>query len=206
MMKTMANKKYNQEYYRKNKDILTIHNKEYSENNKKSISENKKKYYQENKELIALKRKEYYEKNKDKIRAQRKKYKDNNKDKIARQYANQQRKRLSTPTGKLKHNIRAAIRRSLIESGYTKKYTSETILGCNIVEFKIYLEGLFKPWMNWENKGLYNGNPNYGWDLDHIIPLSTAETEEDVIKLNHYSNIQPLCSHHNRDIKRNTIK
>lgn len=34
---------------------------------------------------------------------------------------------------------------------------------------------------------------NYGkWHLDHIIPLSTAKTEKEVIILNHYTNFQPL--------------
>lgn len=34
---------------------------------------------------------------------------------------------------------------------------------------------------------------NYGdWHLDHILPISLAENEEDVIKLNHYTNFQPL--------------
>ena len=59
--------------------------------------------------------------------------------------------------------------------------------------------------MNWGNKGLYNGKLNYGWDIDHRIPLSLAKTEEDVIRLNHYTNLQPLCSKINRDIKRNSI-
>ena len=59
--------------------------------------------------------------------------------------------------------------------------------------------------MTCENKGLYNGEIKYGWDIDHIIPLSSAETEEDVIKLNHYTNLQPLCSKLNRDIKKNQI-
>ena len=34
--------------------------------------------------------------------------------------------------------------------------------------------------MNWENYGLYNGELNYGWDIDHIIPISSAKTEEEV--------------------------
>ena len=59
--------------------------------------------------------------------------------------------------------------------------------------------------MTWENRGLYNGEFNFGWDLDHIIPISTAKTEEDVIRLNHYTNFQPLCSHVNRNIKKNKI-
>ena len=55
--------------------------------------------------------------------------------------------------------------------------------------------------MSWNNYGLYNGELNYGWDIDHIMPLSSAKTQEDIIKLNHYSNLQPLCSYHNRWVK-----
>ena len=59
--------------------------------------------------------------------------------------------------------------------------------------------------MIWENKGLYNGEFNFGWDIDHIIPLSSAKTEKDIIRLNHYTNLQPLCSKINRDIKKDHI-
>ena len=43
---------------------------------------------------------------------------------------------------------------------------------------------------------------NKTWDIDHITPISSAETEDDVIKLNHFTNFQPLCSYTNRVIKR----
>ena len=46
--------------------------------------------------------------------------------------------------------------------------------------------------MTWENHGKYNGDFNYGWDIDHIIPISSANSEEEIIKLNHYTNLQPL--------------
>lgn len=59
--------------------------------------------------------------------------------------------------------------------------------------------------MNWDNYGLYNGEPKYGWDIDYKIPTSSAITEEDVIKLNHYSNLQPLCSYVNRVVKRDNV-
>jgi hypothetical protein len=42
----------------------------------------------------------------------------------------------------------------------------------------------------------------YGWDIDHINPVSLGDCEESVIALNHYTNLQPLCSKVNRDIKR----
>lgn len=59
--------------------------------------------------------------------------------------------------------------------------------------------------MNWENYGLYNGTEGYGWDIDHIIPTSSGITEDDIIKLNHYLNLRPLCSKINRDIKRDNV-
>ena len=62
--------------------------------------------------------------------------------------------------------------------------------------------------MDWLNYG----NPDDGilelnktWDIDHIIPLSTDKTKEDIIRLNHYTNLQPLCSYTNRFIKRDNI-
>ena len=60
-------------------------------------------------------------------------------------------------------------------------------------------------WMTWENYGKYNGELNYGWDMDHILPISSGKTEEDMIILNHYTNLQPLCSKVNRDIKKDKI-
>jgi len=38
-----------------------------------------------------------------------------------------------------------------------------------------------------------------------IIPVSSAKTEEELLLLNHYTNLQPLCSKINRDIKKSNI-
>ncbi len=105
----------------------------------------------------------------------------------------------------LKKRIRSAISNILKERGFRKNCKTLQILGCDIDYFKFYLESKFETWMTWENRGLYNGNFNYGWDIDHIIPVSSAKTEEELLLLNHYSNLQPLCSKINRDIKKNNI-
>jgi len=201
----MANKKYNHEYYRKNKEKLNENAKNYRELKKDELLSKKKIYYQENKDIIKKKKKQYRENNKEHIKEIRKQYRLKNREKIAKQKKIYQEKLLSTDIGKLKHNIRQAIRRSLISKGYKKKFSSEQVLGCSIEEFKIYLESKFESWMNWDNKGQYNGTPNYGWDVDHITPLSSAKTEEELLKLNHFSNLQPLCSYVNRDIKKNIL-
>jgi hypothetical protein len=93
--------------------------------------------------------------------------------------------------------------KSITRNGYSKRSKTYQILGCTFEEFKIHLEKQFEPWMNWDNYGLYNGELNYGWDIDHVIPHSFGKTEEDIAELNHHGNLQPLCSKINRDIKRN---
>ena len=103
---------------------------------------------------------------------------------------------------RMKKIIRSLIRQSIRNKGFVKSSKTITILGCSIEEFKIYLESKFEVWMSWENYGKYNGELNYGWDIDHKIPASSALTVVDMIKLNHYTNLQPLCSRVNRDIKK----
>ena len=59
--------------------------------------------------------------------------------------------------------------------------------------------------MNWDNYGNPSDGliePNKTWDIDHIIPVSSAKNEQELLELNHYTNLQPLCSYHNRYIKR----
>jgi hypothetical protein len=79
------------------------------------------------------------------------------------------------------------------------------ILGCDYDYFRKYIESKFERWMSWENYGLYNGELNYGWDMDHIIHISSATNLFDIKILYHYSNFQPLCSKINRDIKKNNL-
>lgn len=103
---------------------------------------------------------------------------------------------------RLKRNISTLLRNSIRRNGFSKNSKTKDILDCSFEEFKIHIEKQLEPWMNWNNYGKYNGTLNYGWDIDHIIPLCKAKTEEELIKLNHHTNLRPLCSKINRDIKR----
>jgi hypothetical protein len=118
-------------------------------------------------------------------------------------------KRMEDPLYKLKvsfsRRLNKLLKRVECNKSTNKPYYLDK-LGCSFEEFKIYLESKFEDWMNWGNYGLYNGELNYGWDIDHIIPSSTAKTENDIYHLSHYSNLQPLCSKTNRDIKKDKIK
>lgn len=175
---------------------------------------NRLKLYREtNREHVTEEYKKWVANNKDKIRLIEKRYRDNNKEKISdigRTYRannlaklNDYRKvrRRNEPLYRLKHNIRCLIRQSLSGKGLRKDSLSEQILGCTYEEFKIHLEAQFEPWMNWDNYGLYNGEYGYGWD---IIPMASALTKDEIIRLNYYTNLQPLCSHINRNVKRDS--
>lgn len=115
------------------------------------------------------------------------------------------KKRKEDPLFALNELISSGIKYALNRKGIRKTKRSKDSLGCEIDFFKNYLESKFEPWMNWENRGLYNGEYNYGWDIDHLVPISSAETEEDIYRLSNYLNLQPLCSKINRDIKRDKM-
>lgn len=82
-----------------------------------------------------------------------------------------------------KHLIYASFKRAC-EGAKIKSKKSETILGCSIIDFMDYLKSKFDKGMTLENHG--------EWHIDHIIPISFAKTEEDILKLCHYTNLQPL--------------
>jgi hypothetical protein len=210
---------YNKQYWLENKDKLTYSNREYYDKNKEKILKTNKKYRENvldiNKEKERLKY--YRENNKEKISEQQKIWRENNKQKTlsyAKEYRVNNKNKINNdfkykydnnPLFKLTVNIRNSIRNSFKNNKLTKKNKTQEILGCSFEEFRQHIGTLLEPWMTWENHGLYNGELNYGWDLDHIIPLASAMTENDIIRLNHFTNFQPLCSKINRNIKKDKI-
>lgn len=100
------------------------------------------------------------------------------------------RKRMNTDSlFKMRLSIRNLIYCSMKRQGYTKSSKTYKILGCDFDTFKKHIERQFTKGMTWENHG--------EWHYDHIIPISSAQTEEEVIKLNHYTNFQPLWAEDN---------
>lgn len=180
----ICRKKYNNSPARKKQ------RKEYLQKNKKEKSQYAKTLMQitEVKERYAKVRKENYPKHKIKSNARKRERKKN--DRIFW----------------LKCKLRLDVYRILKENGFKKNLKTEQMIGCTAEEFEKHIITQWKPWMNWDNYGKYNGELNFGWDLDHIIPLSSAKgDEEKLIKLFHYTNYQPLCSYDNRHIKRDLI-
>jgi hypothetical protein len=205
-------KEYNRQYRLKNKDKKKKSNKKYYEKNKemlirKSSEQNKKpirkKWKDDNSEHLSNYNKRYKEDNKEKINEQQKDYRNRNKERINEDRRNRMK---SNPLYRISTNVRNIVKYSIRRMGYTKRSKTYKILGCSFEEFKLHIESQFEPWMSWDNYGKIEvGKFNVGWDMDHIIPISSATNEDDVIKLNHYTNLQPLCSYTNRYLKKDTI-
>ena len=169
--------------------------KEYKEqyylDNKEKILEKSKEYYIENQKYIIDRVKIWGDKNKEKIEQYKKKYVENNRNFINSKMV--QRKK-NDPILKLKMLYRSKTNKIL---GSNRESTFD-LIGCSPSELKSHLEKQFKNGMFWENHGLF------GWHIDHIIPLSSAKTEDELKKLCHYSNLQPLWAIENI-IKRDKI-
>ena len=156
------------------------------------------KYYQNNSEKVKIRVSDYrkknlgklkqskkliYKKNKENILSANKKYRDENREK-RNKYVRE--RKLTDPIFKLKHSMNSRIRVFMKTKNITKKNKTFDIVGCSPEELKEHLENQFTEGMTWENHG------RYGWHIDHIIPLSSATTEDDIIKLCNYKNLQPL--------------
>jgi len=196
-------KKEYDKVFRENNSVKLVNNRKNNYlKNKNKINEHNKLYKIENAEKIKKYQDEYRLINKEEAKIYQKQYREKNK---AKRNLKEKNRKKSDPLYKLTCNLRVMLCDIFKKNGYNKNSKTEEVLGCSFQEFKSYIESKFEIWMKWENHGFYNGELSFGWDIDHIIPLVKAKSEKEIIKLNHYTNLQPLCSHINRDIKKDKI-
>lgn len=148
----------------------------YSRNIEKKRESEKKRYWKNrDKELERIKKK--HEKHKEREIQYRK----DNRHKINEREKNRYN---NDVLYKLKTNMRNRLKLFLKSKKIYKTNTTFELVGGTPEIIKEYIENQFSEGMNWGNHG--------EWHIDHIIPLSSAKTEEEVYKLCHYTNLQPL--------------
>jgi len=92
--------------------------------------------------------------------------------------------REKNPLAKLKNALRNRILIAIKNQGYVKNMKTKKMLGAEWDVVESFISNKFTDGMTWSNHG--------EWHIDHIISLKTAKSEEELIKLNHYTNLQPL--------------
>ena len=153
--------------------------------NKTNILEDKKQYYLSKKNVILEKAKEYHYQNSNKIKKYRKDYYQNNKNKFNNYYKLKYQNNVLYRIGKI---VRRRLHDYITKNNIKIEKTFD-IIGCSPEFLKKHLEIQFIEGMSWENQGK--------WHIDHITPLSSAKTEEEVYRLCHYTNLQPLWAEDN---------
>lgn len=179
--KYIENKEKKKEYHLKNKDRVKERHKEYYIKNKDKIREKRKEYhksfYLKNQDRLKLQTKNYRDSNRSRIKEAQSNYHNNpiNKQKINNRNKNRRKK---DPLFALRSGVSCLIKAALTNSGYSKKSKTAQLLGCSYEDFLAYL----------------GPKPDGDYHLDHICPNSQAQNEEEIIKLQNYTNFRWLSS------------
>lgn len=170
---------YSKKYRKENTDKIRT----YLKNNHDTILEKTKIYKLKNKERFSERNKKYYELNCETINNRHKKYQKDNKNK--RNVHIKTRLQID-PLFKLTKNMRNRVGIFLKLKNITKNNKTFKIIGCSSIELKDHIEKQFTEGMSWKNYG------KYGWHIDHRIPLDLGKTEEEIYRLCHFTNLQPM--------------
>lgn len=192
---------YMREWRKRNKDKIKEQNKKYRETHKEQIKETHRKWREKNRNRTNEKAREKYKENpqafkerndryiashKEYVRERKHNYDIKNREKRA---AYERNKRHSDPIYRFRGSSLNLIRQYTKGKGYKGDKTTYEILGCDFDYFLKHIQSLFQDGMTLENYG--------EWNIDHIIPISSAKTDEDLERLNHYTNLQPLWASDN---------
>lgn len=179
------------EYYNNNKNEYKLRSLKFKNNNPLYYEKYLKQWNEDNKEKLQ----DYRNNNKDKIQEYlnewnkknpeyAKQYKDNNK---IRTRVRERERYKTDIEWRITKILRARLSFAIKFQKTFKSNKTLNLLGCTIPIFKIYLESLFKPEMNWDNQGSV-------WEIDHIIACTkfNLTIPEEQAKCFHYTNMQPL--------------
>jgi len=161
------------------------------EQNSEQIKAKRKLKYRENPEKDKASSLKWYHKNAKKVISRVKKWCKDNPERHKININKSDRKRLSTPRGRLNNNVSCLMRASL---KYGKDgHRWESLVPYTINNLILHLESKFTEGMSWENYGK--------WHVDHKIPMSafnyTKPEHDDFKKCWSLKNLQPLWAKDN---------
>ncbi len=212
-----VNREKAKQWYKDNPEKVRAKQKRWADANRERVRESNKKWREKNKDTLRKRKRDYRLKNREKNNERNRRYRKKNKERIAERekvrrstpeykkkakaYYQKNRERClnaskewhrawkKTPIGVLRNRLSSRLWSALSEKGYTKKSRSAEIIGCSWPMLRGHIQNQFTKGMSWENRG--------DWHIDHIIPLASAKNEEELLKLSHFSNLQPLWAKDN---------
>lgn len=94
-------------------------------------------------------------------------------------------KRKRPSISRIVHNLKNRYSDIVKKYEFTDVTPFDEVLGIDRNGFQGYIENRFRDGMNWDNYGDH-------WVIDHILPMEVMDGYDDLVRLNHYSNLQPL--------------
>jgi len=197
-------------------DIQTQARKRYAKDNVEAERLRTKKWQEENPEKFKASHRASREKHREKRLQMTRDWRERNKEHLRAYYeTNKDRSRknlrrwvkaryAADPQYALIVKARTLIRHAFNRFGFKKKTKTEELLGCDWETLKRHIESQFYGGMTWESFQQKNHIGTSMVEIDHIIPISSAKTEEDVMRLSNHNNLRPLWWWENRE-KRDKI-
>ena len=118
-----------------------------------------------------------------------KRHQSRHKEKYLDYHRKRDKKRMECKLFAMRKRLSIIHRLALRRVGLIKRSSTFTMLGYTPQDLADHLERQFVKGMTWDNR--------HKWHIDHIVPISTAETEADVIALNQLSNLRPIWAKDN---------
>lgn len=108
---------------------------------------------------------------------------------VAENAKRQRARRKADPLKAMQARLSRLHRHALARVGAIKTSPTFEQLGYTAEDFVAHIERQFLKGMGWHNMDQ--------WQIDHIVPVSEAKTEDDVVALNQLSNLRPLWASEN---------
>ena len=182
-------KQYAKKRYAENKEQSLATSKEYRKNHREDLKQKNKEWNAANRESqCEKKRKAYAEK-----AEYYKEFKRNERanwtpeQKAAKNAYRRQRWpiEMADIQKRLRNRLRHRILEALKAQNESKRSSSQTLVGCQMIDLRLYIEAQFQPGMTWDNI-----------HIDHIIPCASFDLSdiEQQRRCFHFSNLQPLLA------------
>lgn len=191
-------KEQDRKYRAENQEKIKAYHKEWRDKNRERLREQQRLRYKENPESFKESKARYIKTHPEDVIESRKRYNTENRQKRTDYERN---KRQTDPIYRFRTSFRCLISQYLRKYGYKGEINVWKVVGCDFETFLDYIKGQFTEGMTMENYG-HRGEC---WNVDHIIPISTAKTDEDLERLNHYTNLRPVWASENYKKSKKTL-
>lgn len=180
----------NRKYRETHKEQIREMHKAWREKNSDHVKAKARESYHKNPQAYKVRKAKYIESHIEQVKESRHRYKVENRQKCT-DY--QREKRRTDPVYRFRNGVTHLVSLYKKKTGYTGAKGTWEMLGCDFETFLAHIQSQFAEGMTLENYGNGEGK----WSIDHIEPIRNAKCNEDVERLNHYTNLRPLWSAEN---------